>query len=335
MTAGHLLIREPGISVLTDLGRTSGPRFGVPVNGALDHFSARAANILVGNADGAPLIEVTAIAFSFTAGVDVLVSVTGAPVDVEIDGVERPQWQPVSVSAGQTVSLRAMTGGLRSYVAVRGSFETPLLLGSCAPDTVIGFGSPLGAGDTVPVARATAPVSNPFYDAALYNLGLTTPPYLRDVARVDVTDGPDLADFGATAARLWDRPFTVGAKSNHIGLRLSGALPERQTTGELTSRGVPVGAVEVPPGDELLILHRGRGVTAGYPVLAVVTATGLNRLAQVRPGDAVAFRHVSIERGVETARAEHDHLADLRRRITTVFESLGLDTADHHRKGAA
>jgi biotin-dependent carboxylase-like uncharacterized protein len=335
MTAGTVTIVEPGIAVLTDLGRTAGPRYGLPVNGALDHFSARAANILVGNADDRPLLEVTAMDFVFRAEADLLIAVTGATMAVEIDRVRRPQWQPVSVAAGETVALRGMTGGLRSYVAVRGSFETSLLLGSCAPDTVIGFGSPLRAGDAVAVVRATAPLSNPFFDTALYSLGLTPPAFGRDAARVDVTDGPDVDDFHSTAARLWNGPFTVGAKSNHIGLRLTGWLPERQTTGELTSRGVPVGAVEVPPGDELLILHRGRGVTAGYPVLAVVTASGLNTLAQVRPGDSVSFRHISVERAIETARSESDRLADLRRRVSTVFMCLGLHVEEHHQEGAA
>lgn len=334
MNAGSFTVIEAGISVLTDLGRISGPRFGVPTNGALDQFSARAANTLVGNADHAPLIEMTAADISLRTDVDVLVAVAGASLEIDVDGVARPEWQPVSLRAGETLSLRGMTAGLRAYVAVRGSFEVPLLLGSCAPDTVIGFGRPLVAGDAVPVARRTAPVSNPYFDAALFSLGFAPPPPARGIVRVDVTDGPDIDDFGDTAQRLWSHPFTVGAKSNHIGLRLAGELPQRQSTGELTSRGVPVGAVEVPPGNELLILHRGRGVTAGYPVLAVVTTTGLDRLAQVRPGDEVTFRRVSIERAVDAARSAHDRLADLRRRIETVFDSLGIPE-DIPRRGAA
>jgi 5-oxoprolinase (ATP-hydrolysing) subunit C len=161
------------------------------------------------------------------------------------------------------------------------------------------------------------------------------PNLLQDAAIVEVTDGPDIEEFGTSAGVLWRSNYTVEARSNHIGLRLAGARPERLTTTEIISRGVPVGAVEAPPGDELLVLHRGRGVTAGYPVLAVVTWSGLNRLAQVRPGDRVVFRRVGLDHALETARLERDHLADLRKRVATIFRALGVDRPGHDHRGAA
>lgn len=335
MSAGLLTVTEAGMTTVTDLGRARGPRFGVPVNGALDQYSARAANTLVTNPDAAPLIEVTALDFACTCNVDVLISVTGAQMKLQVNGVDQPQWQPVSVSAGDKISLREMSAGVRTYLAVRGSFQVPTLLGSCAPDTVIGFGRPLAAGDAVVVAQSTPPLSNPYFDAALYHLRVRTPSFVRDAALVELTDGPDIEEFGATAARLWQSPYTVEAKSNHIGLRLTGPHPERLTSTELVSRGVPVGAVEAPPGDELLVLHRGRGVTAGYPVLAVATSSGLNTLAQVRPGDQVVFRRVGVDKALATARLERDHLAQLRTRVATIFQSLGIDRLEHIHKGAA
>ena len=76
--SGSLIILQPGNSVVTDLGRFRGPRFGLPVNGALDQFSARAANILTGNDDTAPLLEITALDFRMKATTDILIAVTGA-----------------------------------------------------------------------------------------------------------------------------------------------------------------------------------------------------------------------------------------------------------------
>ena len=78
--SGEILIQQPGNSVVTDLGRTRGPRFGLPVNGALDQFSARAANILAGNPDNDPLVEITALDFRMRATTDILIAVTGAPL---------------------------------------------------------------------------------------------------------------------------------------------------------------------------------------------------------------------------------------------------------------
>lgn len=328
---GHITITAAGSAVVTDLGRTRGPRYGIPVNGALDQYSARVANVLVGNDQHDPIVEVTALDVEFIPDVDILFAVTGARVSVSVAGVAQPQWQPISASAGETVSLTRMSAGLRAYLAVHGSFDVPFLLDSCAPDTVLGFGLRLTPGDDLRVRRSVPPIINPHFRAALYDLKAPVP-VLEPQPVIQVTDGPDRADFGASADLLFRHPFTVQPNSNHIGLRLGGEVPRRESTDELLSRGVPVGAVEAPPGDELLILHRGRGVTAGYPVLAVVTAVSLNALAQVRPGQQVEFRHVALDDAVAAARAERDAVNSLRTRVRNVFTSLeaGVVVAQNH-----
>jgi biotin-dependent carboxylase-like uncharacterized protein len=318
-----LTVLQPGNSVVTDLGRVRGPQYGLPVNGALDQFSARAANILVGNDDNAPLIEITALDFRMRTDTDLLVSVTGAPVSLTVGGRHCPQWEPVSIRAGEVLAVRAMTGGLRAYVAIHGSVLAPTLLGSCAPDTVVGFGLRLSEGCVLTAPSSVAPIRQPYFDLPLFRLGLR-PPDFGPALVVDVTDGPDLEEFGASADLLFNSRYTVSPRSNHIGLRLGGDLPERRSSAELLSRGVPVGAIEVPSRDELLVLHRGRGVTAGYPVLAVVTSLSLDGLAQARPGDSVRFRKTSVTAATGAYRSSMHRLEALRRAVTTVFGLLGV-----------
>ena len=318
-----LVIQQPGNSVVTDLGRFRGPRFGLPVNGALDQFSARAANILAGNGDDAPLLEVTALDFRMRATTDLLIAVTGAPLRLTVGGRECQQWEPVSVQAGETIALRRMHGGLRAYIAVHGSVDAPLLLGSCAPDTVVGFGLRLAEGTELKTSRSVPPIRQPYFDLPLFRLGLTRPEF-HSTAVVEVTDGPDVEEFGDTAELLYNTEYTVSGRSNHIGLRLGGALPERQSTAEVLSRGVPVGAVEVPSREELLVLHRGRGVTAGYPVLAVVTSRSLDVLAQARPGHKITFRRTSVTEATAKHRAALSELETLRSKVSTVFSLLGI-----------
>lgn len=320
---GALLIQQAGHCVVTDLGRVRGPKYGLPVNGALDQFSARAANILVGNQDNDPLLEITALDVRLRSSTDILVSVTGAPVSLTVGGRECPQWEPVSVLAGETIAIRAMTGGLRAYLAIHGSVCTKTLLGSCAPDTVVGFGHRLVEGETLTTLRSVRPIRQPHFDLPLFRLGLPKPAFGAQSV-IDVTDGPDIAEFGGTAQKLFSGSYTVGDRSNHIGLRLRGDLPERQQSNEVLSRGVPVGAVEVPSREELLVLHRGRGVTAGYPVMAVVTSLSLDLLAQARPGHRVVFRHTSVGEASANYRSAMRELDRLRTRVDTVFGLLGL-----------
>ncbi|MDF9276300.1 biotin-dependent carboxyltransferase family protein [Arthrobacter sp. EH-1B-1] len=321
--SGQILISQPGLSVVTDLGRFAGPKFGLPVNGALDQYSARAANILVGNTDNSPLIEITALDFRMTPQTDLLIAVTGAPLQLTVGGRACTQWEPVSVRAGEHVTVRGIHSGIRAYLAIHGSIDAPTLLGSCAPDTVVGFGMQLAEGSVLQASRSVRPVRQPYFDLPLFRIGLQRPT-MGSQHLIEVTDGPDITDFGSSSALLFEGPYQVSGRSNHIGLRLSGALPERQSDGEVLSRGVPVGAVEVPSREELLVLHRGRGVTAGYPVLAVATRLGLDSLAQARPGDTVRFKHTTVKAATASYRRAMNQLEALRGSVDAIFAALGI-----------
>ncbi|MDJ0392825.1 biotin-dependent carboxyltransferase family protein [Rhodococcus sp. G-MC3] len=325
--AETLRILQPGISAITDLGRRSAGSVGQMSGGALDQYSARIANVLVASPENAPLIELTALNFLAVPSTDLLISVTGAPAEVTVNDVRAEQWQPVVVPAGASLAVTGIRDGLRVYVAIHGSIRADTLMGSCAPDSVLGFGRVLGRGDDVQVDVDCPPIRHPHFDIPVFRLDAPRPKF-GDCWVVPVTDGPDIADFHGTESSLFDQEFVVGNSSNHIGLRLSSsdghALPARVATSEVLSRGVPIGAVEVPAGHELLVLHRGRGVTAGYPVLAVVTTTGLDRLGQARAGHRVQFSSVGVASAVDAHRARSRGLEELRTRVGAVFASLAI-----------
>ncbi|MFJ5840507.1 biotin-dependent carboxyltransferase family protein [Streptomyces shenzhenensis] len=317
----ELHIDSATVCVVTDLGRLAGPARGLAVNGALDQFAARAANALVGNAPADPLIEATGFGVTLRPSHDVLMSVTGAPAEPAVDGRAYPAWAPLSVRAGETVRVSVSDAGLRVYVAVHGSFDVPRLMGSCAPDSMIGFGTQVTSGTALPLLRSHPPLVNRRFGATVFDFGIP-----RDVGRVssvlDVIDGPDAAEFGPGLQRLYDSPYTVTPRINHVGLRVAGAVPRRSVTGEVLSRGVPIGAIEAPTGDELLILMRGRGITAGYPVLAVLTSRALDHAAQLRPGQTIRF-HRTTASAATAAYLERRRLLDrVALRARTAFAAL-------------
>ncbi len=328
---GRLRVTRPGISAVTDLGRPDGGAVGQMTGGALDQYSARVANALVASDPRAPLIEIVAADFAAVTSVNLLVAVTGAPADVAVDGVPLTQWEPFWWPAGTELSVTSIRRGVRVYLAVHGALQVPRLLGSCAPDSVLGFSGPLHRRDAIEVRPGAlrldhSPIGWPILR------GAARPPRFTDHWRIPVTDGPDRDQFGASADRLTRGGFVIGEQSNHVGLRFrpgpGAALPVRQHHEEILSRGVPIGAVEVPAGDELLILHRGRGVTAGYPVLAVVTATGLSRLGQARAGQSVEFVRVSLAEAVAAARAERAAIDEVTRRMAQLIAARRGATSD-------
>ena len=326
--AETITVTTPGISTIQDLGRRRASGVGQLTGGALDQYSAEVATALVGSPRTAPLLELAAMDFGAVASTDLLIAVTGAPADVRVGGVTRPQWEPFVWSAGDELTVRTIHDGLRVYVAVHGEIRAPYLLGSCAPDSILGFGRQLAAGDSVAVEVDGPSRDHPEFRIPLFHLDAARPSFGGNWT-IDVTDGPDIDEFGATAQRLFDTEFEIGPNSNHVGLRLTPAdraspVPRRDNRTEILSRGVPIGAVEVPAGNELLVLHRGRGVTAGYPVLAVVTATGLSELGQARPGQRVRFRRVTISEAVQRYRRQRASIDSLRTRVAAAFHSLRI-----------
>ena len=88
-------------------------------------------------------------------------------------------------------------------------------------------------------------------------------------------------------ARLADQVWTVTPDSNRVALRWDGPPLRRASDDELPSEGLVLGAVQVPHDGRPVVFGPDHPVTGGYPVVAVLTAQGVARAAQCRPGDRV------------------------------------------------
>jgi len=267
------------LTTVQDRGRTGLAHLGVPRAGPLDRPAAELANRLVGNGADAALLEVTWGGLELTTDHGVWLAVTGADVPVEVDGSERgrdgAEWLP----AGGRLRLGSSARGVRSYVAVAGGIDVPPVLGSRSTDTLAWVGPPRVAdGSTLPVGTPAAP------PAALDTPRPPAPGPLR------VSPGPRADWFGGNAIeRLCAAPYVVTADSNRVGLRLEGDPPPRLRDDELPSEGMVLGAVQVPPGGQPVVLLADHPTTGGYPVLAVVHPDDLWQCGQLRPGEELRF----------------------------------------------
>jgi biotin-dependent carboxylase-like uncharacterized protein len=276
-----LVLDAPGLVTVQDRGRLGLAHLGVPRAGALDLPAAALANRLVGNADGDAVLEVTLAGLRVSSSAGRWVAVTGADCAVEIAGRPvghgRAEWLP----AGAELSLGPARTGVRAYLGVAGGIAVEPVLGSRSTDTLawvgparVAEGAELAVGD--PEGRPAD------HDA----------PRLPAGGPLRVDPGPR-ADWLAPEAlhRLCRTAYTVTTESNRIGLRLDGPPIAWAREGELESEGMVLGAVQVPPDGQPVVLLADHPPTGGYPVLAVVRAEDLWQCAQLRPGDEVRFAH--------------------------------------------
>ncbi len=285
------VLRAGALTTVQDLGRTGWRASGVPSGGAFDPWSARAANRLVGNPDGAALLEITLTGPVLRFSEPAVVAWVGAPFECELDGRAAPAAESLEVGPGETLRMRGARDGVRAWLAVAGGLSVEPRLGSSATEISAGFGGHRGralrTGDRLECPPP--PPRAPRRRLASGFLGRLAEPVLR------IVPGPDerlVAGMGSK--RLTGRPFRVGAHSDRRGIRLEGSPVTLAMPVEMRSQGILPGAVQLPPSGEPIVLGVDAPVTGGYPWIAQVVAADAGRLAHLAPGDEMRFELVDL-----------------------------------------
>jgi len=152
-------VLAPGLATtVQDLGRPGYYHLGIPLSGGMDRFALRAANLLVGNDEGAAVLEAVFMGPELEFTADALVAVTGAELPPKVDGVVQPGWTAFRVKAGQKLAFDFLKAGARAYIAVSGGIDVPVVLGSRSTYALGALGGhqgrKLAAGDQLAVGSA-------------------------------------------------------------------------------------------------------------------------------------------------------------------------------------
>jgi len=94
---------------------------------------------------------------------------------------------------------------------------------------------------------------------------------------------------GQSTFDAFNRPWTVDSRADRMGIRLLGPTLEYQGA-PMISEGIPLGAIQVPPDGQPIVLLNDRQTIGGYPRLGALTPLALARLAQCLPGELVQLR---------------------------------------------
>ena len=206
---------------------------------------------------------------------------------------------PFALLDGETLTIGAPQSGFRSYLAVRGGVDTAPVLGSRSTDTMSGIGpAPLAAGQLLAAGgeAESGVVGHPELQPDFPGTGVTV---------LDVVPGPRADWFDADAlASFCRQDWEVKPQSNRVGMRLQGTPLQRTRQGELASEGTVAGALQVPPEGLPVLFLADHPITGGYPVIAVVVDSQLDRAAQVPIGGKIRFRWAD-DTNTATATPEH------------------------------
>lgn len=308
-------VREGGVSTtVQDEGRFGLYHLGMPPSGALDHYSYRVANLLVGNDEGAAALEATFNGPTLEFEEDCVVAVTGADLPPLLEGDEMPPWTAFTARAGQALSFDYLRAGARAYIAVAGGFDVPVVFGSrstyalCAVGGV--DGRPIQEGDVLRVGQAPSPPR--------VLEGRSVVPRLRvEFAReweIRVIMG--LCDYRLTEEgrrAFLESDWVLTPAADRIGYRYKGPelefAPREPPFGagsdpsNVVDAPYPVGSIQVPAGVEPIVLLNDAVTGGGYVTVGTVISADFVRLAHAKTHDKTRFRSVDLDEALD-ARAE-------------------------------
>ncbi|WP_120945865.1 5-oxoprolinase subunit C family protein [Helicobacter labacensis] len=289
----NIKVLEAGLfTSIQDLGRRAYMRFGIPIGGVMDEFSAVVANFLVGNEAQEALLEMTYTGTRLEFLESMHIAITGANLNPQINDQDIANWESHDVKKGDILSFGRLGEGVRAYVAFSGTIDVPVVCGSKATDVRTRMGGLQGRvlqnGDVLNI------IVRP--EHKLKKVPQNLQPHYPPSASLWVLLGPQEHYFNpASLSDFLSMPYTIKVRSNRMGICLEGQQLAYKEHIEMISEPLVVGSIQVPSDGQPIVLMADCQTMGGYPKIATLLKNSLGTLAQMRPNDKVSFVAVSMQ----------------------------------------
>ncbi|MBU1436293.1 MAG: biotin-dependent carboxyltransferase family protein [Gammaproteobacteria bacterium] len=309
-----LLLQKVNVfTQIQDLGRFGAASLGLTQGGVVDVTSARIANALVDNDANTPLLEIGLGALQFRAIGSVTVAITGAMMPVFVNGKPMPRYLSFQLQDGDQLEIGYSKNGARCYLAIAGGFAQQPVLGSVATVLREGIGGVNGYalqnGMQLPVAKQ---VSSFFKPRSLEYQFQLQPKAMQNIPFVV---GAQQAELGAEMLEKFQSTiYQMLPMSDRMGMRLRGAALAVASQAML-SEGICLGAIQLPPDGQPIVMLNDHQTIGGYPKLGAVTRLGVSALGQCRPGNLVRFIPLPLAQAIDHARRHEQWLCTLEQQI--------------------
>lgn len=295
---------------MQDRGRLGFQRIGLTQSGAMDGFAYRLGQRLVGNSGDCAALEISYGGLVVRADRDCDIALTGAPSTATVSSSEHPvsalaatttsatqakshrvipHASTVRLRAGEVLTVSHPDNGIYSYLSITGGILTAPVFNSRSTTVREGLGGFLGralqAGDRLPLNSVTTfagryhyPSVKAYSDNAIILRLLPCFQFAR------------LPEF--CRQQIAQADFVLTQRANRMAACLEG--PALQTNIEqLYSEATCLGAVQIPPNGQPIVLLNDRQTLGGYPKVGAVLSVDCARLAQARAGTKIRFQLVT------------------------------------------
>lgn len=305
-----ITITKPGLlSSIQDLGRYGYQKYGVITSGVMDPLAHRLANLLVGNSENKPTIEVTLLGPVIQFQQDSLIAICGGDLSPTINDMPVRTWRTILVKKGVELKFEQVRAGCRAYIAIGGSFSIPSIMESTSTylrANIGGFhGRSLQAGDQLTcdslsglslkmVQQLNPRINNQPFVEMEWSISSDLIPTLQNKPLIRVMKGRQYHLFAKESQeQFFTETFKVTTQADRMGYRLQGPALHLEKAQEMISEAVTFGTIQVPAEGHPIVLLADRQTTGGYPKIGEIASIDLSLIAQAKPGDEVFFTEIA------------------------------------------
>ncbi len=295
-----LSINKPGfLSLIIDQGRQLHQHMGLTPSGPMDEYAFLWANRLLDNDLNHCCIEISLGTFSASFLADTYFAITGADLNAQLNGTPLVTWQSYRAKKDDVLSFGTPKNqGIRAYLAIKGGIDCPAQFGSCCTVEREHIGGLHNNGEKLKK------------DDILFGDDSSKSIQLRSVKAALIPDYSNMitCHFICNSQWTWfdnqaqtlfcQQIYTILPNSNRMASKLE-AKALRVPDKTLISEGVPLGAIQIPPNGQPIILLKDRQTIGGYPKLGNVISHDIEKLAQAMPGQKICFVPCSIEQAYQ------------------------------------
>jgi allophanate hydrolase len=279
-----------------DIGRPGNMRYGVSASGPMDIVSFEAANAVLGNETKQTAIEISlgGLILQCHEG-SITLAITGGDFLIEYQGQKISSWTVLTIQKGERLSIRAGKSGSWAYLAFSGKLNVKDWLKSNSTHSTSGFGGGvLKTGQKFTLTDASNQANR---------IGPILKPSFNTNDLIHAVLGPQDQYFMNTAIEIFsDSIFKVSDNYDRMGMQLTGPKLELKSALSIPSEPVVKGSIQVSGDGIPTILLADHQTTGGYPKIATVISSDINRLVQFRSNQSVEFKLISSNEALQKTR---------------------------------
>ncbi len=298
------ILTTNALASIQDSGRFGYRSMGVGRNGVMDSWSLQAGNALMKNYLNEPAIEIAMGELIVEFEEDVSFCLTGALYKAYLNDKRIPCYWRINAQAGQILKLMRPLQGMYTYLCIHGGFDIEPVLQSTSTNLKAGFGGLEGrylkADDTLKVRAASS----------LPVIGVAR---LAPTQTIRVIKNSEYEYFTSDSKAAFEsQSWQLQSSSNRMGYRLNGTALKFIEPAQMSSHGVDIGMIQVPPQGQPIVLMADAQTTGGYPKIATVIDADIGLMAQIRFGKTCQFAIVTLEQALREQKNRHYYIDQIK-----------------------